>query len=101
MKTSTLDYPLFRSTDPDTSRLAAESIAPKLPCLRDWTAECVRQTPHKTQRELGAIHCPEDLRKIGRRLNECVRLELVRLGVPRKCTVTGKMAQTYYVEGGR
>jgi hypothetical protein len=92
--------PLFRATDPETSRLAAAEIADHLPELHAWALDCVRESPGLTQRELGAKYCPEDLRKIGRRLGELVRRGLLREGDARSCSITGRAAGTYWpVEG--
>lgn len=90
---------LARPADPVTSYQAAQAILKDLPRLIEWTASCVRQTPGLTQRELGARHCPEDLRKIGRRLAECARRGVVRRGMSRKCSITGRQAETWWPPG--
>lgn len=87
---------LARATDPATSHQAAAEIAPALGELQEWAAACVRESPGLTQRELGARYCPEDLRKIGRRLAECDTLGLVRRGEARACSITGRKAQTWW-----
>ena len=86
---------LARSTDPDTSKEAGEAIQSHLPRLHAWTVECVTKKPGLTQAELGAIFCALDPRKIGRRLPECVRKGLIKVGPIRKCTITKRSAQTY------
>lgn len=87
---------LSRTSHPETSKEAAEAIVPHLTELHRWAAKCVRETPGMTQMELGRRHSPDDLRRIGRRLNECVTLGLVTEGLPRKCSESHKRAKTYY-----
>lgn len=87
---------LSRNSDPGTSHLAAVEVAPAIGDLQEWAARCVRERPGLTQRELGAAYCPTDPRKIGRRLAETERLGLTRRGEPRACTVSGRMAETWW-----
>lgn len=87
---------LARSDDPTTSEEAAEEIQDHLPRLQKWALDCVKESPGKTQRELGALYCPEDLRRIGRRLNEAVEAGRIRTGDKRACSITGKRAMTYW-----
>lgn len=88
--------PLARRGDPETSKQAGREIIPAINALRAWAAECVRVAPGKTQRELGAEFCPDDPRRIGRRLNECEEIGLVRRGPARKCSISGKRAATWW-----
>ena len=87
---------LARRTDPETSKEAAERIKPHLGELHRWAQSCVQEAPGLTQRELGAKFCATDPRRIGRRLNECELLGLVKRGVARKCSISGRMADTWY-----
>lgn len=87
---------LARADDPETSKEAARSVAGIVSELCEWAARCVRQSPGKTQRELGAIYCPTDPRRIGRRLAECEALGVVRRGEPRPCSVSGRRAETWW-----
>lgn len=88
---------LARRTDPETSKAAARQLTLfELRDLRKWAADCVRKSPGLTQRELGDQYCPSDLRKIGRRLAECEKKGLVRRGPARKCSITGRSAETWY-----
>jgi hypothetical protein len=87
---------LSRTNDPLTSQLAAAEIVSDLANLHDWTVQCVSESPGLTQRELGAKYCPLDLRKIGRRLNECEKLGRVRRGEARKCSLTYRLAETWW-----
>lgn len=86
---------LARATDPQTSKDAAEAIRGELAELHRWTVECVTKSPGLTQAELAEIYCATDPRRIGRRLSELVKLGLLRVGETRKCTRTGRAAQTW------
>ena len=88
---------LARTTDPQTSKQAAAGIVEKLGDLEQWAANCVAAAPGKTQRELGAIYCPSDLRRIGRRLSGLVDRGRLRRGDARKCSITGRNANTWWV----
>ncbi len=98
-QTDLFDMPLARTDDPETSHLAAAEIVPHLADLHRWAVECVTQSPGQTQRELGATYCPTDPRKIGRRLNELERIGRLRRGTERPCTISGRMAETWYPVG--
>jgi hypothetical protein len=89
-------HTLARAGDPETSKQAAAEIAPLVNELQQWAAECVKKSPGKTQRELAAIYCPDEPRRIGRRLSECAKLGLVRRGEKRKCSRSGKNAETWW-----
>lgn len=89
---------LSRTDGPKTSALAAGELQSELGSLQEWALDAVRSDPGKTQRELGAIHCPEDLRKIGRRLNELVEAGRLRVGDKRECSITHRTAQTYWIK---
>ena len=87
---------LARDTDPETSKQAAIEIVPHLGKLHQWAIECVTATPGLTQMELGRKHCPDDLRRIGRRLDACDKAGKLKRGLTRICTITGKRAQTWW-----
>jgi hypothetical protein len=88
--------PLARKADPETSKAAGRAAGKRLTRLHRWAVRCVAETPGLTQRELGAKHCPDDPRRIGRRLAECDRLGLLVRGPARKCSVSGKRAETWW-----
>ena len=88
--------PLYRRGNPETSREAAESAVPTLGERQRWAAECVRQRPGLTARELAAVYCPDDPKRIDRRLGECEKLRTVRRGDPRTCSRSGRRAATWY-----
>ena len=93
--------PLARVNDPGTSRAAGEEARAHLANLVWWAVQCVEASPGPTQRELGARYCKDDPRRIGRRLCECERKGLLRRGVSRRCTVSGRQAETWWpVESG-
>lgn len=87
---------LARSSDPETSKQAAREIVPVIGERQAFAAECVRNVPGLTQGELDTAYPCSDPRRIGRRLNECERLGLVRRGESRKCKVSGKVCQTWW-----
>ena len=83
---------LFRFTDPATSRLAAECVAPLLTGFRLLFIERLRDLGQATANEVAGGN--ESIRK---RARECARLGLiVECGV-RACGVTGKMATVWKV----
>ncbi len=88
--------PLARPSHPATSHAAAKAIGPCVRGLMQWAAQCVNESNGLTQRELGAKYCPDDPRRIGRRLAGAERAGLVKRGVERKCTISGRVAQTYW-----
>lgn len=88
--------PLARQSHPQTSKDAGEAIRQQLAALHEWTVACVTESPGLTQAELAAKYCPTDPRKIGRRLSECVKLGLLRVGEARKCSLTGRAAMTWW-----
>lgn len=90
------NQPLARKADPVTSHIAASDIIQSLAELHRWARKCVLEAPGLTQRELGAKYCPLDLRKIGRRLNEIEKAGWVRRGMKRHCSVSGKLAETWW-----
>jgi len=88
--------PLARPAHPLTSHLAASDIRPHVAKLHRWAAQCVRESPGLTQRELGAKYCPLDPRKIGRRLCEIERMGWIKRGGSRRCTVSKHPAETWW-----
>jgi len=90
------DKPRSRGSDPETSRLAEKHMVESgsLGEQRKRVLAYVRMYPGDTAREYdlsnltsGAFH---------RRLVELERMGLVRRGGPRKCSVGGRMAHTWY-----
>ena len=89
---------LARTADPETSHEAAEKIIDDIAKIQAWAIACIRKTQGWTQRELGRVYCPEDLRKIGRRLSELAECTppVLRRGDKRPCHVSGRRAETWY-----
>lgn len=88
---------LRRNADPATSKEAARLIVPKLGQLQQEALDMVVRWPGKTQAEFSHIDTRhKDSRRIGRRLPELVALGKLRRGAPRKCTVTGRSATTWW-----
>lgn len=92
-------YPIrsYRSTDPDTSRLADEEIekSGRAGCQRDLCLAEVRRQPGQTSAEIAQSlglerHVP------ARRLPELRFMGLVRNQSIRKCNVTGKKCVTWW-----
>ena len=92
------DYtgPLAKKNDPATSHEAGRKIRRKLGKHHKRTFECVLATPGMTARELAEHHKFKDIRDINRRLSECVKLGLIRIGETRPCLHTGHKAMTWY-----
>lgn len=96
----TLAKLIHRKGGPDTSRQAAEGIAPHLTDLHKEVLALIAKHPGRTANELSDIAGDRDPRRIGRRIPELRRLErIINAGV-RECSVTGKNAQTYKVNEG-
>ena len=89
-------HTMVRSTDPSTSKQSAKEFAGNVARIDAWAIECVTETPGKTQRELGEIHCPDDQRRVGRRMSYLAGLGLIRRGDARKCTISGRNSQTWW-----
>lgn len=88
---------LARRGDPESSKRAAAAIVPKLSRLQLWAARCVAESPGLSGAELGRRYCPEDVRKINRRLCECERAGLIRrVANGRQCTVSGRTVDAWY-----
>lgn len=87
---------LARRADPESSQESAEEILRRLGQRQRHALECVRKKPGLTQLELGREFPSSDPRAVGRRLNELEREGLLVRGEARKCSVSGKRAQTWW-----
>lgn len=96
---SYMDNPigLFRKTDPDTSREAAEHVVRtgRLKAAQGDALRWVREHPGLTATELAHRVGVFDPRVLNRRLPELERMDLVVRGEPRTCTVTGRRAAVW------
>lgn len=90
--------PLFRRTDPATSREAGEHMlkSGKLAEAQQRVLEMVRRSPGLTSLMLAEVAGEWDPRVINRRLPELERLGLVRRGDPRIQGKTGRRAVTWW-----
>ena len=95
-----LDWAEARATDPITSQIAAEEIAPKLGMLEQTFIDCLLELGEATANEVaaravcnGALN-HESIRKRASKLED--KREIIQNG-QRVCTHTGKLAQTYKV----
>lgn len=80
----------YRRTDPATSRLAAESLA--LDNVRARALACIRKRPGMTAREHDNLMGWD----VHKRLKELEDMGLIHRGEARRCTITGRMAATWY-----
>ena len=87
---------LRRNTDPIESALAAKEIVPFVGRMQQVVTDLVTANPGLTCRELARIRGDEDLRTVGRRLNECERLGTIRRGESRPCSTTGRLCATWF-----
>ena len=86
---------LYRRTDPETSKLAAEDVVPKLGELQGKVVELVSERPGRTANEYAKGHPnAESLRK---RFHEVFRKEYIKVYGERQCRVTGKTARTWCI----
>ena len=91
---SLFDQPA-RITDPATSQRAADEIRPKLAGLRAEFVQSVQtwqETFHNWPTANEASRGRESLRK---RAKECVEQGWLKVGPIKRCSQTGKLAQTY------
>jgi hypothetical protein len=90
-------HTLARTTDPESSHLAAEHVVSgRAASQRAAVLVAVEEHPGLTSFELAA-HCRLDRWQIARRLPEIERLtRLVRRGHKRVCSVSGMQALTWW-----
>jgi hypothetical protein len=87
---------LSRKVDPETSRAAAQKIAPNAHQLAVAAAELVQKHPGLTGAELDRLAGCEVKRTISKRLADAAdRFGLVKRGPKRKCAVGGNEALTW------
>lgn len=93
-----VETPAARNSDPVTSHLAGDDItrSGKRAHQQHQAIAAVRAKPGLTSFEL-ALATGLDRFMLARRLPECVTAGAVVKGIPKKCSVTGKMALTWWV----
>ncbi len=87
---------LARRSHPETSKLAAVYIIPRLKKLNGWIVSCIESTPGLTAAELESRYCPTNGRRIGRRLDGLEKMGVIHRSGPRKCSVSHRMACTWW-----
>lgn len=92
--------PLARRSHPVTSAMGAAHAASGLRLAQERALTFVARYPGRTGRELASLSGDVDTRTIGRRLPELVERGLLERGDSRKCSMTGRMATTWYPVGG-
>jgi len=92
-----VETPAARNSDPVTSHLAAEEITAsgKRAHQQHQAVAAVRANPGCTSFEL-ALKCDLDRYMLARRLPEVVLAGLVRKGEPKHCSVTGRLALSWW-----
>lgn len=92
-----VETPAARKTDPVTSHLAAEYHTRSGDRARQQaqTAEAVRLHPGHTSQELAQL-TGLDRYMLARRLPECVTAGRVTKGSTQRCSVTGRLALTWW-----
>ena len=93
-----IQTPNSRNTDPSTSHLAGAEITRSGRRQRqlDLVVGLVQESEGKTSAEL-ALFSGYDRSKIARRLPDAEGIYLKK-GEPRKCTVTGSLSVTWWME---
>jgi hypothetical protein len=89
--------PAARNSDPVTSKLASAEITANgtREAQQGYTVAAVRAFPGRTSQEL-AEAARHDRYTLARRLPECERQKLVHRGPTKRCSVTGKLALTWF-----
>lgn len=92
-----VETPAARATDPTTSHLAAaeHTASGKRGHQQAQAVAAVRAFPGRTSFEL-ALATDLDRYMLARRLPECETGRAVKRGEPKRCSVTGKLAMTWY-----
>ena len=92
---------LFRSTDHDTSQEGAKHILRKLGPLQIDFIMRVEDFFERHQYWPTAQEVADGNESIRKRAAECVRAGAVGIGKSRRCRITGRPAQTYYLRGSK
>jgi len=86
---------LARAKDPVTSKQAAKDVAKMLPDMAQQALVAITAHPGRTARELDFISGTTD-GQIRKRLNDLRRMGKAYIGDKRRCTVSKKLAQTWW-----
>ncbi len=89
---------LARSSDPETSKMAAEEFANSKTAhaLRSHVIDTVKANPGLTSRELATQTDEVSYENFHKRLPEVERTRDIHRGVSRRCRVTNRTAATWY-----
>jgi hypothetical protein len=92
-----VETPAARASDPFTSHLAAAKVTGSgvRADQQRRAAAAVRQWPGCTSMEL-ALKAHQDRYAVARRLPECVVAGVVEKGPARQCTISGRLALTWW-----
>lgn len=91
------DLPLFRISDPETSRESAVKVSAKVTRLRAEFVRCLRLLGEPSTAQEIAIVCNAAIRdSVRKRAFECVKAGLVKEFGTKKCSVTGQRATVYW-----
>lgn len=88
---------LARRDDPETSKAAAEAVAPVLSRMHAWALGVVRQYGPGTSSEMSRSAGESTNHRLSRRLPELERKGLIVRGQSRPCAVTGMTAAVWGV----
>jgi hypothetical protein len=84
-----------RRTDPESSQIAAAEIRPKLGTFQNLFVDRALAWFERTDTWPTANEVAQGDESIRKRAKECVRKGYLQLGPLKRCSVTGKLAQTY------
>ncbi len=89
---------MYRNSDPNTSRLAAEEITRSggADLLREAVLAAVKENPGCTSREFGVSSEEVSHDNFHKRLPELEKAGEVHRGDARKCRITNRQATTWY-----
>ena len=92
--------PIARSSDPITSHIAASDVTGSgvRGCHMATIIDTVRRAPGRTSAEL-AIICGLERHEAARRTSDAEKVGAIRKGDPVKCTVSGRLAVTWWSSG--
>jgi hypothetical protein len=88
---------IARTSDPITSHMAAQDVTDSgaRGCHIARVTDAVQRAPGRTSAEL-AIICGLERHEAARRTSDAERVGAIRKGEPVKCTVSGRLAVTWW-----
>ena len=92
--------PLFRTSDPETSKESAVKVSAKVTRLRAEFVRCLCAIGHPaTAQEVAAMVAVANRESVRKRAAECVKAGLLKEFGTKKCSVTGQRATVYWFGG--